>query len=143
MSLAPPLDDAVEELNLYRSSANGDEASSAPVPPAKQRRLPRLFVPTMSATQVRRLAPLPGRAWLLYVALLVRCKVDHKSTVTLTTEFLALFGASRSDKSRGLADLEGAGLVRVERQSRRNPLVTVLPVPPGPEEEDVPDQDRP
>jgi hypothetical protein len=97
----------------------------------------------MSVAQVRRLAPLPGRAWLLYVALLVRCKIDRKTTVTLTTKFLALFGASRDDKSRGLADLEGAGLVRAERQSRRNPLVTVLPVPPGPEEEDVPDQDRP
>jgi hypothetical protein len=88
---------------------------------------------------VRRLAQLPGRALLVYWVLLLRSRLNRSRTVALTTEFLARFGVSRWDKYRGLAALERAGLLRVARQDRHNPTVTLLPVPPEPGEDGAPD----
>ena len=44
----------------------------------------------------------------------------------LTAAIAKRFALTPSSKSRGLAALEAAGLVLVERRPRKNPLVTVL-----------------
>ena len=59
---------------------------------------------------------------------MLRCKLDRRPAAKLTTAFLARFGLTRNDKARGLAALEGAGLIRVERRFRSSPTVTPLPV---------------
>jgi DNA-binding MarR family transcriptional regulator len=41
------------------------------------------------------------------------------------------FHVSPSDKSKALKKLEGAGLIRVQRQPRKNPRVTILEVDEG------------
>lgn len=49
------------------------------------------------------------------------------------------FGIDRKAKYRGLSALEKAGLVRVHRQPRQNPVVTILD---WPEQPPAPDDDR-
>jgi DNA-binding transcriptional ArsR family regulator len=48
------------------------------------------------------------------------------SEVKLTTAILKRFGVNRKAKYRALKSLEKAGLVRVRREPRRNPVVTIL-----------------
>jgi DNA-binding transcriptional ArsR family regulator len=52
--------------------------------------------------------------------------------VRLTTAVIERFGIDRKAKYRGLSALEKAGLVRVHRQPRRNPVVTILDWPDQP-----------
>jgi hypothetical protein len=46
--------------------------------------------------------------------------------VKLTSDILERFGVNRKAKYRALNSLEKAGLVRVRRAPRRNPVVTIL-----------------
>ena len=46
--------------------------------------------------------------------------------VRLTTAILKRFGVNRKAKYRGLESLEDAGLIRVRRELRKNPVVTIL-----------------
>jgi DNA-binding transcriptional ArsR family regulator len=46
--------------------------------------------------------------------------------VRLTTAILKRFGVNRKTKYRALKSLEGAGLIRVRREPRKNPVVTIL-----------------
>jgi DNA-binding GntR family transcriptional regulator len=39
---------------------------------------------------------------------------------------LAKYGVTRETKRRALEDLEGAGVIRVDRQDRKTPQVTLL-----------------
>jgi len=43
----------------------------------------------------------------------------------LTGCYLRRFGLTKFDKLRALRHLEAAGLIRVERRTNRNPLVTI------------------
>jgi hypothetical protein len=53
---------------------------------------------------------------------------NRQNDLKLTTAALKRFGVTdRSTKSRALDALEGAGLVHVERQPGKNPIVTILP----------------
>ncbi len=53
----------------------------------------------------------------------------------ITSKMLEGFSVDRHAKSRVLAALEAAGLIRVERRPRKNPLVTILEVEGGAEAE--------
>jgi len=46
--------------------------------------------------------------------------------VALPNKQLSAFGVDRDAKRRGLAALEAAGLVTVERKPGRNPIVTIV-----------------
>lgn len=52
----------------------------------------------------------------------------ERAGLTLTTKKVELLGVSRSAKSRGLKALEAAGLIRVQRDGKKNPVVTILDV---------------
>jgi hypothetical protein len=52
----------------------------------------------------------------------------RSNEVKLTTAILKRFGVKRKAKYRALQSLETAGLVRVRREPRRNPVVTILDV---------------
>jgi hypothetical protein len=54
---------------------------------------------------------------------------SRKHDLRLTSQTLELFGIKdRSAKYRGLAALEKAGLISVQRETGKNPLVTILEV---------------
>ena len=68
---------------------------------------------------------LPGRA--LHVALFLWLKAGIIKSALVTVN-LSRLSVDRSAASRGLAALEAAGLIRVERKPGRKPLVTILPM---------------
>lgn len=70
---------------------------------------------------------LPGKAALV-VALAVLFESGRRKSpeVKLTTDILRRFGVNRKAKYSGLKALENAALVRVHREPRRNPVVTIL-----------------
>jgi len=67
----------------------------------------------------------------LAVALAVWFQVGRRKSmeVVLTSAVLERFGVKRKAKYTALHSLEVAGLLRVQRRPRRNPIVTVLDVP--------------
>lgn len=70
---------------------------------------------------------LPGKS-PLSVALAIWFEAGRRKSmeVTLTTAILQRFSVNRKAKYRALSSLENAGLVRVYREPRRNPVVTIL-----------------
>src|SRR5262245_393220 len=98
-------------------------ASLPPSSPSSRRKWG--YTPTVPGYAVYRASLLPGKALLVYLLLHMRCKLDRKRTVSLTTVFAGRYGVSPNNKSRALAALEGDGLVRVMRRNGRNPTVTL------------------
>lgn len=72
-------------------------------------------------------AKINGKAPLA-VALALRFEAGRRKSreVTLTTAILERFDVNRKAKYRALNSLESAGLIRVRRRLRRNPVVTIL-----------------
>ena len=62
---------------------------------------------------------------MVYTVLYQTCLLEHSARVTLTSTRLKEFPISRGQKDRALKALEHGGLITVERQSRKNPVVTV------------------
>ena len=79
---------------------------------------------------IEQAALLPGHAWHLACALWFEalCEKEKPATVQPTRRTLRRFGLS-SEKTfyRALNALERAGLVRVEAQRGKRPLITILP----------------
>ena len=72
-------------------------------------------------------AELPGKAALaIGLALWFERGRRKSDEVLLTAAICERFGLDRKGKYRGLAALEEAGLVAVERRPNRNPVVTIL-----------------
>ena len=84
-------------------------------------------------------AALPGKAMQLGIALwytAVRSK-NKSPRVRLSNALATRFGlAARTTRSRALDALAGAGLVRVETNTGRAPVVTILPAPTHDEPDD-------
>lgn len=72
---------------------------------------------------------LPGKSPLT-VALAILFEVGRRKSneIFLTTAICERFGVNRKAKYRGLAALEAAGLILVNRRPRKNPNITVLDV---------------
>jgi DNA-binding transcriptional ArsR family regulator len=70
---------------------------------------------------------LPGQALLLGLCLWRLKGATRRDTVPLSNTELAPFGIDRAAKSRGLAALEKAGLINVDRQRGRWSNITILP----------------
>jgi DNA-binding transcriptional ArsR family regulator len=67
---------------------------------------------------------LPGRALHVALQLWFHAGIAGNGIVAIN---LSRLSVDRSAASRGLAALEAAGLVRVQRKPGRKPLVTILP----------------
>jgi DNA-binding transcriptional ArsR family regulator len=80
-----------------------------------------------------RACELPGKALATGLAIwfLSGLRGGRMDSLKLTSATLERFGVSRSAKSRALKALEKAGLINVRREPRKNPLVTILDVPPA------------
>jgi hypothetical protein len=75
-------------------------------------------------------ARLPGKTLAVAIAISFLAGLTKSNTVKLGLSNLeAEMGVKRDAAARGLAALEAAGLVRVERHVGRKPRVTVLPSP--------------
>ncbi len=77
-----------------------------------------------------RVAVLPGKAPISVALALVALahRLDQEDELMLTPANLARYGLSRSSAYRGLAALESAGLVTVDRRNGCSPLVTIVVV---------------
>ena len=69
-----------------------------------------------------------GRALHVALALWYLAGLENRNTVKPTWAVWRRFGVSPDASRRGLAALEAAGLVAVERHRGRCPLVTILEV---------------
>ncbi len=76
-----------------------------------------------------------GRALHVALALWYQASVTRSWSVKLNTDRLRELGLDRHATSRGLRELEKAGLVKVERRAGRKPLVTMV-APPAATPED-------
>ena len=75
---------------------------------------------------LHRAAILPGRALHVALALWYLAGLERRQHVKITWRVLDRFGVSPYAGRRGLAALECAGLVNVERHTGRCPVVTLL-----------------
>jgi ribosomal protein S19E (S16A) len=69
-----------------------------------------------------------ARDTLVLIELLYASWKARTSTFPLPNRRLAKLGASREVKRRVLRDLEQAGLISVERPTRKSPVVTLIPL---------------
>jgi DNA-binding transcriptional ArsR family regulator len=73
-----------------------------------------------------RASQLPGKALVIGLCLWRLKGTTGKSSIPLSNSELRPFGIDRAAKSRGLAALEKAGLITVNRKQGRWPIVTLL-----------------
>jgi hypothetical protein len=73
-----------------------------------------------------RASKLPGTALILGLCLWRLKGATRSNSVWLGNSELQPFGIDRAAKSRGLAALEKAGLIAINRNAARRPIVTIL-----------------
>ena len=93
---------------------------------AKGNRITGRFLKKTPLDPLQRAARLPGQALQVYLAIRHRCDLRREQTVTLPADYLQTFGIGRDVKRRALAELETAGLIRVERLVGRTARVTLV-----------------
>jgi DNA-binding MarR family transcriptional regulator len=69
-----------------------------------------------------------GKALAVAIAIRYRSGLCKTNQITLTSRVLEKFGIDRSAKSRAIQCLEEAGLISVERQHGKNPVITILEI---------------
>jgi hypothetical protein len=94
--------------------------------PAIRARRERHFLPALPEALFGRLAAMPGKCLAVYLILLQRSRMERENPIALTSARLTRSGLTRKHKQRALCDLESAGLIRVEKRKRKNPLVHLL-----------------
>jgi hypothetical protein len=67
-----------------------------------------------------------GPAMAMLIEMLRICWKTQSKTFPLPNGRLAKLGVTRNVKRRVLADLERAGMIRVERPARKSPFVTLV-----------------
>jgi hypothetical protein len=133
--MSPSPDDFFTDLERLRlpagpSKVRPEARSKGPPPSPKSRRIKGEFLKgPIPLSWLSAAAKLKGKAPLA-VALAVWFERGRRrgEEVRLTTAILDRFGVNRKAKYSGLKALEEAGLIRVRRELRRNPLITVLEV---------------
>ena len=109
---------------------------TAPATPAFQGQRRQRSVETFARIphdRARRLYHLSGSAWALLIELdRLILEARGRNPVRLTTKTLKASGLSEKIKRSGVDELEAAGVLTVERQRGRSPLVTHLWFPTSP-----------
>ena len=82
--------------------------------------------PQIQLIWIEKAAQLGIQALVVGILLQFRALLSQKAEVTLPQDFLCRFGIPRGTKQRALKNLEKAGLIHVEQESGRSPLITVL-----------------
>lgn len=113
------------DLERFRARPNGE------FPPATRKRAPRhkagewFLKGPIPGEWLHRAAALPGRALHVALAVWYLAGMEKSRQVRLTWAVFARFGVTPDAGRRGLAALEGAGLVAVDRHPGRCPVVTI------------------
>jgi hypothetical protein len=95
------------------------------VPPAKRRRTKAFtMMPLTEAASMFR-AMSQSKAMVATVLCYQAWKAKGKP-FRLANELLAKYGVHRQTKYRAIAELEAAGLIRVERRGKHAPMITLL-----------------
>lgn len=89
-------------------------------------------LPVLLEAMALRLVMLPGKAWFLYMLILLRQRLTRATPVTLPAPFLARYPLTSQERVRGLQHLETAGLIYCRRRKGFPTQITVL------EREDAP-----
>ncbi len=92
---------------------------------AKSQRISGRYLKKTALGPIQHAARLPGRALHVYLAIRHRCDLQRGQTVTLLGSYLKSWGIGKDAKQRGLAELEQAGLIEVERRTGRPSVVTL------------------
>ena len=92
---------------------------------AKSQRISGRFLKKTALVPLQQAARLPGRALHVYLAIRHRCDLRREQTITLPGPYLKSWGIGKDAKQRGLSELEGAGLILVERRTGRPSIVTL------------------
>jgi hypothetical protein len=112
--------------------SHGDRLQDSPVgrspskPRATRRVQTRFLKGPIPMSWVTRAMQLPGKAWHVGTVLWLWAGITHSNTVILTRTRLRQCGVHPETARQRLIHLEQAGLVRVERQGKRSPRVTLL-----------------
>ena len=119
-----------------RSAPNiADYIAERPVALAERRESPRSREPFVKGPiplwWLTSAARLPGKALAVGVALWYRAGLKKSRTVRGSWRLWDSFGVGRTAVYRSLRQLEDAGLIRVERQNGKNPVITINLSRPG------------
>jgi hypothetical protein len=79
---------------------------------------------------LERAMSLPGKALHVGIQVWHQMGLTRSSEVSISMSGMNRMGVSRFAASRGLAALEKAGLVSVDRHAGRKPVVSILATPP-------------
>ena len=93
---------------------------------AGRKRIAGRYLKKTSLAPLQLAAQLPGRTLHLYLAIQHRCDLQRSQIMTLPSVYLRSWGLNKDAKSRALAQLEGAGLIALERRPGRPAVVTLL-----------------
>jgi hypothetical protein len=104
------------------------EQTSAHELPSVTARLDQYFIPPIPWRVFCVLVALPGKAWAIYLVLWRLARMYKRMTITVTSVSLRGLGLTHDQKTRGLDTLERAGLLTIERQVGKNPMVTLCPL---------------
>ena len=93
---------------------------------AKSERRKKAFLASIPLDWVARAGKLPGKALQVALAIRHQCALERKSTISLGNNFLYRMNVKRDAKRRAIAALEIEGLIKVQRESGKKPLIEVL-----------------
>jgi hypothetical protein len=128
-SLIGDLMDCSASLGKTEAQPSSDQEAQSSldvVKPSGLKPLKGQFIPSFSMTVFNKLVELPGKAMAVYLLLYRKMVMTRRNPVTLTSAGLKGHGLSRWQKTNALIALEKAGLIRVGRRPKKNPLVTLL-----------------
>jgi hypothetical protein len=132
-NLYPDFFNDLNRLRLPTAPADlgmGTTPTLMPSPPKPKRIKGEFLKGPIPLNWLTAAAKLRGKAPLT-VALAIWFEAGRKRSkeIRLTAAILRRFGVNRKAKYTALASLENAGLVRIQRRPRKNPIVTVLDLP--------------
>jgi hypothetical protein len=87
------------------------------------------FVERIPLAWIQCAAQLPGKSVRVALAIWYQVNIEGRHEIAMTPTKLQRFGATRWAGNRAMAELEGAGLIRVVRKAGRSPRVQILDAP--------------
>ena len=113
------------DLNVHQKPPRQNHASASRRGPST-RNNNRFLKGPIPLNWLVKAAPLNGKALEIAVVIWHLKGLKRKNTVKLNGKLLREFKISRSTLYRGLAAMEKAGLISIQRQIGRSPMVTIL-----------------
>lgn len=118
----------VERMRLANGEAWDGKVPQSKRPP-RHRSGERFLRGPIPSAWLERAGNLPGKTLHVAVALWFQAGITKKRTVKLSYKDLARLGCKHEAGRRALKRLEAAGLVEVDSQNGRSPVVTILEAP--------------